>query len=191
MKNCCLWHNICLKEEKAEVSWRNTDTELCLESCTCTRNVNHFPFHNMLFTRILLQEESRDNSPFYVSSTTEPTLSKMNMCLELSDPFVGVVRRALSLDTQSVQLPKGSTTGKELDTKELETFQSLPVNVYANMGPEYWGTFYMLFVFKAGLLWYYSPIKSQWHQGYTWLLQMLFPNKNTALQLHQTLGPMT
>lgn len=91
----------------------------------------------------------------------------------------------------SVQLPKRSTRGEELDTKELETFQSPPVNVYANMGQEYWGIFYMIFVFKAGSLWYYSPIKSQWHQGYTWLLQMLFPNKNTVLQLHQTLDPMT
>lgn len=51
--------------------------------------------------------------------------------------------------------------------------------------------FYLPVALKARLPQYYSPIKSQWHQGYTLLLQMLFPNKSTALQLHQTLGLMT
>lgn len=141
MENRCLWHNVCLKQEKAEVSWRKTSKKPCLGLCACTRNVNHFAFCSMLFTGNLLQERSRDNSPFYVSCTIEPTLSKMSSSLGLS--HICAVRRTPRLHTQSVQLPKGSTRAKELDTKELETSQSLPVNVHANMGQENWGTFYM------------------------------------------------
>lgn len=37
---------------------------------------------------------------------------------------------------------------------------------------------------------HYSPEKFQWHQGYTWLLQMWYQGKSRGQQPRQTLGPV-